>query len=47
MSQSVNESIIEDLVALGIEHDQAVKMVIQDEDFDLWADAMENPASDF
>jgi hypothetical protein len=47
MHQSVNESIIDDLVDLGFDHTEAVKMVVQYDDFDLFVDSLENPADQF
>ena len=47
MHQSVNESIIDDLVGLGFDHSEATKIVVEYEDFDLFVDSLENPVDPF
>jgi hypothetical protein len=46
MRQSINESVIEDLTALGFDHSEAVKVVVES-DFDLVASANSNPVDQF
>lgn len=48
IKQNINEEIIDDLTnSLGIDHGNAVKMVTEFEDFDLWLSAEENPVNNF
>lgn len=46
ISQTINESVIEDLSALGFDHSDAVKIVVES-DFDLVASAELNPVEQF
>jgi len=43
----INEQTINDLVATGFDHDTAVKVVTEFEDFDLVQDPIENEVTDF
>ena len=48
INQNINEEIIDDLTkSVGIDHNSAVKMVTEFEDFNLWLSAQENPVLDF
>ncbi len=48
INQTINEEIIDDMTkVLGVDHQSAVKMVTEFEDFDLWLSAEENPVTDF
>ena len=48
INQTINEEIIDDMTkVLGVDHQSAVKMVTEFEDFDLWLSADENPVTDF
>ncbi len=48
INQTINEEIIDDMTkVLGFDHQSAVKMVTEFEDFDLWLSAEENPVTDF
>jgi len=43
----INEQTISDLVATGFDHDTAVKVVTEFEDFDLVQDSIDNEVTDF
>jgi hypothetical protein len=45
--QSINEEIIDDLVNLGFDHEEAVKVVTEYDGFDFVTDAMDNPSESF
>jgi hypothetical protein len=46
ISQTINESVIEDLSALGFDHNDAVKIVVES-DFDLVASAQLDSVEQF
>ena len=46
MSQSINESVIEDLTVLGFDHNEAVKIVVES-DFDLMTSSQLDPVDQF
>lgn len=45
--QTINENVIEDLINLGFNHDEAVKVVTEFDGFDLVMDSTDNPVTDF
>lgn len=45
--QVINEEIIEDLIDLGFDHSEAIKVVTEFDNFDLVMDSSENPVIDF
>jgi len=48
INQTINEETIDDITkVLDMDHESAVKMVTEFEDFDLWLSAEENPVTDF
>ena len=46
MSQTINENVIDDLSKIGFSHQEAVKMVIEN-DFDFVASTDSSPAENF
>ena len=46
MSQSINESVIEDLTVRGFDHNEAVKIVVES-DFDLITSSQLDPVDQF
>jgi hypothetical protein len=46
MSQSINESVIEDLTVLGFDHSEAVKIVVES-DFDFITSSQLDPVGQF
>jgi len=47
MRQSINESVIDDLTTLGFAHEDAIKVVVDSDDFDIVASGLENPVAQF
>jgi len=48
MRQSINESVINDLTTtLGLAHEDATKVVVDSDDFDIVASGLENPVAQF
>lgn len=47
MRQNINESVIDDLTNLGLAHEDAVKVVVASDDFDIVASGLDNPVVQF
>lgn len=47
MRQNINESVIDDLTTLGFAHEDAVKVVVDTDDFDVVASGLDNPVAQF
>ncbi len=47
MRQNINESVIDDLTTLGFAHEDAIKVVVDSDDFDIIASGLENPVTQF
>lgn len=47
MRQTINESVIDDLTTLGFAHEDAVKVVVDNDDFDIVASGLANPVAQF
>jgi hypothetical protein len=47
MRQSINESVIDDLTTLGFAHEDAIKVVVDSDDFDIVASGLDNPVAQF
>jgi|688.fasta_scaffold19155_5 hypothetical protein len=47
MRQAINESVIEDMTVFGLERQDAVKIVVDSDDFDIVQSGLDNPVSEF
>lgn len=47
MRQAINETVIDEMVGFGLGHQDAVKIVVDSDDFDIVQSGMDNPVSNF
>jgi hypothetical protein len=47
MRQAINETVIDEMVGFGLDHQDAVKIVVDSDDFDIVQSGLENPVSNF